>query len=115
MCLLTLSLVARDKDGSGQQPARLRVTTELVLVNVVVRDKKGNAISNLKKEDFTVFEDGQKQQISSFDFEECGRADDGRNGGADCDGCSRNDRFAFGPCGTDDTRGQRPAVDAAFF
>ncbi len=69
VCLLTLSLVARDKDGSGQQPARLRVTTELVLVNVVVRDKKGNAISNLKKEDFTVFEDGQKQQISSFDFE----------------------------------------------
>ena len=54
---------------TGQQPARLRVTTELVLVNVVVRDKKGNAISNLKKEDFTVFEDGQKQQISSFDFE----------------------------------------------
>lgn len=67
--LLTLSLVAQDK-GLAQQGTRLRVTTELVLVNVVVRDKKGNPIANLKKEDFTVFEDGQKQQVSSFDFED---------------------------------------------
>jgi VWFA-related protein len=67
---LMFNLAAQDKSAPGQQPTRLRVTTELVLVNVVVRDKKGNPISNLKKEDFTVFEDGQKQQISSFDFED---------------------------------------------
>ena len=47
----------------------LRATTELVLVNVVARDKKGNLIRDLKKSDFTVYEDGQKQQVSSFDFE----------------------------------------------
>jgi VWFA-related protein len=41
----------------------------LVLANVVVRDKKGNLIRDLKKEDFTLFEDGKKQQISTFDFE----------------------------------------------
>jgi VWFA-related protein len=67
---LMFNLAAQDKSAPVQQPKRLRVTTELVLVNVVVRDKKGNPISNLKKEDFTVFEDGQKQQISSFDFED---------------------------------------------
>jgi len=48
---------------------RVRVTTEIVLVNVIARDKKGNLIKDLKADDFTVYEDGQKQQISSFDFE----------------------------------------------
>ncbi|MGB9464929.1 MAG: hypothetical protein WBR10_07430, partial [Candidatus Acidiferrum sp.] len=47
----------------------IRVTTELVLANVVVRDKKGNLVRDLKKEDFTLFEDGKKQDISTFDFE----------------------------------------------
>lgn len=68
-CLLTVSLSGQEKSAPGQQSTRLRVTTELVLVNVVVRDKKGTPISNLKLEDFTVLEDGQKQQVSSFDFE----------------------------------------------
>jgi VWFA-related protein len=55
--------------GSQQSAPAIRATTELVLVNVVARDKKGNLIRDLKREDFTVFEDGQKQQVSSFDFE----------------------------------------------
>ena len=50
-------------------PSRISVTTELVLVNVVARDKKGNLIRDLKKEDFTLLEDGKKQEISTFDFE----------------------------------------------
>jgi len=50
--------------------APIRVTTELVLVNVVAHDKKGNLIKDLKKEDFTLYEDGKKQDISSFDFED---------------------------------------------
>src|SRR5215467_15948683 len=52
-----------------QNEGRIRVTTELVLVNVVARDKKGNLVRDLKKEDFTLLEDGKKQDISSFDFE----------------------------------------------
>jgi len=48
---------------------RLRVSTEIVLVNVVARDKHGNLIKDLKREDFTVFEDGKKQELASFDFE----------------------------------------------
>ena len=55
---------AQSKEGYA-----LRATTELVLVNVVARDKKGNLIRDLKKGDFAVYEDGQKQEISSFDFE----------------------------------------------
>ncbi len=71
--LLAMNLAAQEKNTTAAQqqppPARLRVTTELVLVNVVVRDKKGNPIADLKQGDFTLYEDGQKQQISSFDFE----------------------------------------------
>ena len=60
------------RQSSPQAPAspgRIRVTTELVLVNVVAHDKKGNLIRDLKKEDFTLLEDGKKQDISTFDFE----------------------------------------------
>src|SRR5579859_7880915 len=62
---------ASTKSGSQEQEPRtaIRVTTELVLANVVVRDKKGNLVRDLKKEDFTLFEDGRKQEISTFDFE----------------------------------------------
>jgi len=52
--------------GAAQQspaPQAIRATTELVLVNVVARDKKGNLVRDLKREDFTVLEDGQKQQV----------------------------------------------------
>jgi VWFA-related protein len=47
----------------------LKVSTEIVLVNVVARDRHGNLIKDLKKEDFTVIEDGKKQELASFDFE----------------------------------------------
>src|SRR3974390_2771181 len=53
----------------SDQGFRMRVTTEIVLVNVIARDKKGNLIRDLKPSDFTLYEDGQKQQVASFDFE----------------------------------------------
>jgi VWFA-related protein len=59
-----------EAEAQAKPPATsIRVTSELVLANVVVRDKKGNLVRDLKKEDFTLFEDGKKQDISTFDFE----------------------------------------------
>jgi VWFA-related protein len=59
-----------DAQTQPKPPASsIRVTSELVLANVVVRDKRGNLVRDLKKEDFTLFEDGKKQDISTFDFE----------------------------------------------
>jgi len=43
-----------------------RVNTHLVLVDVVVKDKKGNPVSGLKIEDFTVQEKGKNQKIAFF-------------------------------------------------
>src|SRR5580700_5181876 len=63
------SLIAQQSGQAGGNEARIEVTTELVLVNVVAHDKKGNLVKDLKKEDFTLFEDGKKQQVSTFDFE----------------------------------------------
>src|ERR1700737_4017560 len=48
---------------------RLSVNADLVLVNVVVRDKKGALVTGLGQNDFTVLEDGKPQQITSFDYE----------------------------------------------
>src|SRR6202161_2976760 len=59
----------RAQDAPQQPQYRMHVTSELVLVNVVARDRHGNLIRDLKKGDFTLSEDGKKQDISTFDFE----------------------------------------------
>ena len=46
-----------------------RARTEIVLVNVTVRDKDGNFVRDLKPEDFTVLEDNKPQKVLSFDLE----------------------------------------------
>jgi len=56
---------------SQQSPAGyvFRAETDIVLVNVTVRDKNGNLVRDLKREDFTVLEDNKPQPIASFDLE----------------------------------------------
>jgi VWFA-related protein len=44
----------------------LRVTTRLVDVGVVALDKKGRSVTDLKPEDFQVFDNGRKQTVRSF-------------------------------------------------
>src|SRR5438105_5881638 len=59
---------------NAQRPV-FRSGTELVLVNVVVRDKNGNVVRGLTRDDFAVTEDEKPQIITSFDFEELDKAD----------------------------------------
>jgi VWFA-related protein len=50
-----------------QVPApAIRVNTRLVEVNVVVKDRKGNPITDLTKDDFTVLDGNKPQAISDF-------------------------------------------------
>jgi VWFA-related protein len=59
---------------TGAKPlATFRSQTNLVLVDVRVRDKAGGPISDLKPEDFRVYEDGVPQQIVSFSLEDVER------------------------------------------
>ena len=54
---------------AGKGDYKFKVESQLVLVNVVARDKSGRPVTDLKRDDFTVLEDGKPQKISSFDFE----------------------------------------------
>src|SRR5215510_8276319 len=64
------SLTSQDTQQSpSPSDYRIRVTSDLVLTNVVVRDKQGNLVRRLTQDVFSIFEDGKQQRISSFDFE----------------------------------------------
>src|SRR2546423_6259288 len=45
----------------------IKVTSNLVNLDVIVKDKKGKPVTDLKAEDFTVIEDGVPQKIEFFD------------------------------------------------
>ncbi|HEV2486190.1 MAG TPA: VWA domain-containing protein [Terracidiphilus sp.] len=48
----------------------LKVNSDLVLTNVVVRNSKtGELMKGLKQSDFSVYENGKEQHIDTFDFE----------------------------------------------
>jgi VWFA-related protein len=63
VALLSLPLGAQD-----ETPV-FKVESKLVIVNVSVKDRSGKPITNLKKDDFIVTEDGARQTISVFDVE----------------------------------------------
>jgi VWFA-related protein len=46
----------------------VQVSGEEVMLDVVVRDKKGKLLSDLKPADFTVYDNGEQRQIKSFRF-----------------------------------------------
>ncbi len=53
--------------SSSDLPApTIRVSTHLVVLDVVVTDKQGNAITGLRPEDFEVEENGKAQKVSTF-------------------------------------------------
>jgi VWFA-related protein len=65
---------------SGQKPEGdqvIRISTELVQLDVVVTDKTGRVVTNLSKDDFELYEEGKKQQISFFEFVSAGKASPG--------------------------------------
>src|SRR5277367_1883727 len=63
---------AQQNDTTSQDKKDFTVSVKVdrVLVNVVARDKKGNLIKDLKREDFTILEDGKPQKIMTFDLEQ---------------------------------------------
>src|SRR5437016_12453081 len=69
LLLQAAPVLAQQTGQAGANESRIQVTSELVLVNVVAHDKKGNLVRDLKKGDFTLLEGGKKQEISTFDFE----------------------------------------------
>lgn len=60
--------LAQQADSGGT--FTLKVQTDIVLTNVVVRDKRtGEVVKGLKASDFTILENGKPQRIGSFDYQ----------------------------------------------
>jgi VWFA-related protein len=59
-----LFAVPKDKDNAE---VKFTSRTELVLIPTLVTDKSGRHINGLKKEDFTVLENGAEQKIATFE------------------------------------------------
>src|SRR5688572_18768029 len=74
--LIGTAILSAGPVASQQQPARqapqteadqtLSVNVDLVNVLFAVTDRKGKFIPNLRREHFTVFEDGKPQSITNF-------------------------------------------------
>ena len=63
-----MPMVAQQQNPAGT--FTLKVQSEIVLTNVVVRDKKtGEVVKGLKASDFTILENGKPQKIASFDYQ----------------------------------------------
>jgi VWFA-related protein len=52
--------------ASSQEKPTFRVQVDLVTNDIVVRDEKGNFVADLKKDEFEIYEDGVKQDITSM-------------------------------------------------
>lgn len=69
---LPLQLMAQDPPKAPTRPSAalqeqiISVKTAEVILDAVVKDKKGRLIKDLSASDFEVYEDGVKQQIESF-------------------------------------------------
>lgn len=63
--LLPSSLAAQTKPADDQDV--IRITTNLVQIDAVVI-KDGKPVPNLKAEDFEIYEDGRRQEITTFAF-----------------------------------------------
>jgi len=65
--IAVLGWVPARSQSQNELPApTIRVSTHLVLLDVVVSDKQGKPITGLKPEDFVVEENGKAQKISNF-------------------------------------------------
>src|SRR2546423_15706271 len=68
--LLLISLPFPSGAQTGQDDDVVRVTTDLVVLNVTVVNGEGRYVHHLKRSDFNIFEDGKPQTISNFSAEE---------------------------------------------
>ena len=70
--VLLLPSLGTAQEPTGQKSGeafKFEVTSNLVVLNVGVRDRGGNTVEDLTAEDFEITEDGKRQQVSVFEFQ----------------------------------------------
>src|SRR5437762_2671323 len=58
--------VAQENGAPSASVDSFKAKTEEVLLDVVVRDKKGRRVDDLKPEDFQILDNGEPKKITSF-------------------------------------------------
>jgi VWFA-related protein len=72
--ILLTSILIVGQTPQAQKPSQrddeevVRITTNLVQVDAVVTDKKGNVVTDLRPDEFKIFEDGKPQSITNFSY-----------------------------------------------
>lgn len=69
--LFTFSITVFSQTVSPTPPENdevVKISTTLVQIDATVTDKKGNIVKNLTKDDFEIYENGKKQEITNFSF-----------------------------------------------
>lgn len=66
--LPTLSVYAQTSTGTPPDDDVVKISTTLIQADVTVTDKKGKIVIDLKPEDFEIYENGKKQEITNFSF-----------------------------------------------
>lgn len=69
--ILNGSLFAASQDAKPQPTPPddvVKITTNLIQVDVTVTDSKGKPVTDLKPEEIEIYENGQKQKITNFSF-----------------------------------------------
>ena len=65
--LAAIPVQSQDQKQTKSDQDVIKVTSNLVSLDVIVKDKKGRPVTDLKAEDFTVIENGVPQKIEFFD------------------------------------------------
>ncbi|HLY63400.1 MAG TPA: VWA domain-containing protein [Terriglobia bacterium] len=65
---------AQQPQTPAQEPTSIKAETNEVLLDVVVRDKKGREVNDLKAEDFHIMDNGDSETIDSFRLVQGGEA-----------------------------------------
>jgi VWFA-related protein len=76
-CLIASASILASSQTPTPGPKRdddvVKITTSLIQIDVSVTDAKGNPVTDLKREDFEIYENGEKQKISGLSFVAAGR------------------------------------------
>jgi VWFA-related protein len=73
----SLAVNAQSPQVAATPPAEgevVKISTNLIQVDVTVTDKKGKIITDLKPEEIEIYENGEKQKITNFSFVSSARA-----------------------------------------
>jgi len=68
IAFLVLTVAAQQPTPTPSGEDAVRISTDLIQIDVTVTDKNGRVVGGLNAEDFEIFENGEKQAISHFSF-----------------------------------------------